>query len=48
MITCRQNGRSYLGILDVVNSLLSALDIPFTDINNIVLPKNLFPLYYCN
>ncbi|RVX15276.1 Dipeptidyl peptidase family member 6 [Vitis vinifera] len=28
-------GRSYLGILDVVNSLLSALDIPFTDINNI-------------
>ena len=37
LIVCsyRQNGRSYLGILDVVNSLLSALDIPFTDINNI-------------
>ena len=47
MITCRQNGRSYLGILDVVNGSLSALDIPFTDINNIVPSKNLYPLSYC-
>ena len=31
----KQNGRSCLGILDVVNSPLSAPDIPFTDINNI-------------
>ncbi|RWR79336.1 Peptidase S9 [Cinnamomum micranthum f. kanehirae] len=34
--TYRQNGRSYLGILDDVESSFSLLDIPFTDINNIV------------
>lgn len=31
----RQNGRSYLGVLDDVNGLCSLLDIPFTDIDNI-------------
>lgn len=35
--TYRQNGRSYLGILDDAQSSLSLLDIPFTDINNITL-----------
>ncbi|KAK6139033.1 hypothetical protein DH2020_027219 [Rehmannia glutinosa] len=29
------NGRSYLGILDVTQSKISLLDVPFTDINNI-------------
>ncbi|CAK7347594.1 unnamed protein product [Dovyalis caffra] len=33
--TYRQNGRSFLGILDDVQSSLSLLDIPFTDIDNI-------------
>ncbi|GAV69030.1 Peptidase_S9 domain-containing protein [Cephalotus follicularis] len=37
IIACsyRQNGRSYLGILDDGQSSLSLLDIPFTDIDNI-------------
>nr|XP_034887479.1 uncharacterized protein LOC118028071 isoform X2 [Populus alba]XP_034887480.1 uncharacterized protein LOC118028071 isoform X2 [Populus alba] len=37
LIACsyRQNGRSFLGILDDVQSSLSLLDIPFTDINHI-------------
>lgn len=35
--TCRMNGRSYLGIVDVMQSKLLLLDIPFTDINNIVI-----------
>eukprot|EP00268_Persea_americana_P023706 TRINITY_DN2322_c0_g2_i3.p1 TRINITY_DN2322_c0_g2~~TRINITY_DN2322_c0_g2_i3.p1 ORF type:complete len:737 (+),score=131.99 TRINITY_DN2322_c0_g2_i3:286-2496(+) len=34
--TYRQNGRSYLGILDDVQNHLSLLDIPFTDINNVI------------
>ena len=38
----KQNGRSCLGILDVVNSPLSAPDIPFTDINNISSGINCF------
>ncbi|KAL2455144.1 alpha/beta-Hydrolases superfamily protein [Abeliophyllum distichum] len=37
LIACsyRKKGRSYLGILDVTQSSISLLDIPFTDINNI-------------
>ncbi|XVE94834.1 hypothetical protein REPUB_Repub02eG0044000 [Reevesia pubescens] len=37
LIACsyRQNGRSYLGILDDVQGSISLLDIPFTDIDNI-------------
>lgn len=31
------NGKSYLGIVDVMQSKISLLDIPFTDINNIVI-----------
>ncbi|GFS33181.1 alpha/beta-Hydrolases superfamily protein [Actinidia rufa] len=34
--TYRQNGRSSFGILDDVHSTLSLLDLPFTDINNII------------
>ncbi|KAM0952538.1 putative bleomycin hydrolase [Dioscorea sansibarensis] len=34
--TYRQNGRSYIGILDINESSWSTLDIPFTDIYNIV------------
>ncbi|KAB2076102.1 hypothetical protein ES319_A06G017900v1 [Gossypium barbadense] len=33
--TYRQNGKSYLGILDDVQGSFSLLDIPFTDIDNI-------------
>lgn len=33
---CRKNGRSYLGILETVESTLSTLDFLLTDINNIV------------
>jgi len=33
---CRENGKSYLGVLDVNLGKISVLDIPFTDINNIV------------
>ncbi|KAG5543404.1 hypothetical protein RHGRI_016217 [Rhododendron griersonianum] len=33
--TYRKNGRSSFGVLDDVHSILSLLDIPFTDINNI-------------
>lgn len=42
LIACsyRQNGRSYLGILDDAQHSLSPLDIPFTDIDNISLWKN--------
>ncbi|XP_073124184.1 dipeptidyl-peptidase 5 [Henckelia pumila] len=38
LIACnyRKNGRSYFAILDAVSSKLSLLDIPFTDISNIV------------
>lgn len=42
VMACRQNGRSYLGILDDVQNCLSLLDIPFTDINNIVGSKSYF------
>ncbi|XP_047979926.1 dipeptidyl-peptidase 5 isoform X1 [Salvia hispanica] len=37
LISCsyRMNGRSYLGIVDVMQSKFLPLDIPFTDINNI-------------
>jgi len=42
MFGFRQNGRSFLGILDDVQSSLSLLDIPFTDINHMVLPQILF------
>lgn len=33
---CRKNGKSYLGILDTVQSKLSPLDIPFTNIDYMV------------
>ncbi|KAL1822120.1 hypothetical protein ACET3Z_008898 [Daucus carota] len=33
--TYRQNGRSFIGILDYAKNKMSMLDIPFTDINNI-------------
>ncbi|KAG8377647.1 hypothetical protein BUALT_Bualt08G0054700 [Buddleja alternifolia] len=38
LIACnyRLNGKSYLGVLDVTQGKMSLLDIPFTDINNIV------------
>ncbi|PIN12817.1 Dipeptidyl aminopeptidase [Handroanthus impetiginosus] len=38
LIACsyRMNGRSYLGIIDVTQSKISLLDIPFTDMNNII------------
>lgn len=38
LISChyRLNGKSYLGILDATQSKLSLLDIPFTDINNLI------------
>ncbi|OUZ99805.1 Peptidase S9 [Macleaya cordata] len=38
LIACsyRQNGRSYLGILDDARNSLTLLDVPFTDINNII------------
>ncbi|KAJ8526487.1 hypothetical protein K7X08_028964 [Anisodus acutangulus] len=37
LIACsyRENGKSYLGVLDVTQGKVSVLDIPFTDINNI-------------
>ncbi|XP_051124272.1 acylamino-acid-releasing enzyme [Andrographis paniculata] len=37
LIACsyRKNGRSYLGIVDVGESKLTPIDIPFTDLNNI-------------
>ncbi|XP_057973331.1 uncharacterized protein LOC131161527 [Malania oleifera] len=39
LIACnyRQKGRSYLGVLNCGQSLLSLLHVPFTDINNITL-----------
>lgn len=42
LIACsyRQKGRSYLGILDDVQSTISLLDIPFTDIDNIILAEH--------
>ncbi|EOY14577.1 Acylamino-acid-releasing enzyme, putative isoform 3 [Theobroma cacao] len=42
LIACsyRQNGRSHLGILDVVQGSISLLDIPFTDIDNITSWEN--------
>ena len=45
---CRQQGRSYLGILDDMqsqSSKLSVLDIHFTDIDNIVILKK-FSLHF--
>ncbi|OUZ99806.1 Peptidase S9 [Macleaya cordata] len=38
LIACsyRQNGRSYLGILDDAQNSLTLLDVPFTDVKNIV------------
>lgn len=36
----RKNGRSSFGVLDDVRGTLSLLDIPFTDINNIVMSPN--------
>lgn len=47
MFTCRQNGRSYLGILDDVQGSFSVLNIPFMDIDDIVLPKILCSLSLC-
>ncbi|XP_038715564.1 uncharacterized protein LOC120009168 [Tripterygium wilfordii] len=38
--TYRRNGRSYLGILDDAHSSLSVLDIPLTDMNNIITSGN--------
>ncbi|KAF4346569.1 uncharacterized protein LOC115695570 [Cannabis sativa] len=38
--TYRQKGRSYLGILDEVQSTISLLDIPYTDIDNITSTKD--------
>ncbi|GAB2219060.1 hypothetical protein Droror1_Dr00006687 [Drosera rotundifolia] len=38
--TYRQNGRSYLGLLDDSQFSLQLLDIPFTDISNITSGKN--------
>ncbi|KAH9624638.1 hypothetical protein KSS87_000793 [Heliosperma pusillum] len=42
LIACsyRKKGRSYLGILDDAQSRLTIIDIPFTDINNIVSGSN--------
>ncbi|KAL6216539.1 hypothetical protein ACLB2K_009762 [Fragaria x ananassa] len=42
LIACsyRQNGKSYLGIVDDVQGSLSLLNIPFTDIDNITLGIN--------
>ncbi|KAJ4701806.1 putative Acylamino-acid-releasing enzyme [Melia azedarach] len=42
IIACsyRQNGKSFLGILDDVGGSLSLLDIPFTDIDNITSGKD--------
>uniref|UniRef100_A0A2P2L024 Uncharacterized protein LOC105120651 isoform X3 n=1 Tax=Rhizophora mucronata TaxID=61149 RepID=A0A2P2L024_RHIMU len=39
LIACsyRQNGRSYLGVLDDIQSSFTVLDIPFTDIDNLTL-----------
>ncbi|KAM7279415.1 hypothetical protein ACFE04_006549 [Oxalis oulophora] len=36
----RQNGKSYIGILDDVQSSLTSIDIPFTDIDNITAGDN--------
>lgn len=36
VVGCRQSGKSYIGILDDSQSTMSILDIPFTDIVNIV------------
>ena len=35
-IICRQNGRSYLGMLDHIHGSFSILETPFTDISNVV------------
>lgn len=48
MFACRKNGRSYLGILDDVESSLFLLNIPFTDINNIVLLNTFCSLSFCS
>ncbi|KAG2394639.1 uncharacterized protein HKW66_Vig0079860 [Vigna angularis] len=40
LVVCRQQGKSYLGIIDdEPDSKLTLLDIPFTDIDNIVISK---------
>lgn len=38
----RKNGRSYLGILDHTQSSFTLLDIPFTDIYNVVSSEHCF------
>ncbi|KAK6939558.1 Peptidase S9, prolyl oligopeptidase, catalytic domain [Dillenia turbinata] len=42
LVVCsyRQNGRSYLGIIDPVQSSLTHVDIPFTDLSNMALGSN--------
>lgn len=40
----RQSGRSYLGILDYVSGSFSLLDIPLSDVTNVVCSKI---LYHC-
>ncbi|KAL5706033.1 hypothetical protein ACHQM5_024248 [Ranunculus cassubicifolius] len=42
LVACnyRQNGKSYLAILDDAQKSLSVLDVPFTDMNNIVSGPN--------
>ncbi|XAR59475.1 Bleomycin hydrolase [Bertholletia excelsa] len=39
--SCRQNGRSYLGVIDEAQNSLSIVDIPFTYITNIVSSANI-------
>ncbi|KAI4321540.1 hypothetical protein MLD38_034908 [Melastoma candidum] len=42
LVACsyRQNGRSHLGVIDVHKSSLSVIDIPFTDIQDLILGSN--------
>ena len=42
-ISFRQHGRSYLGVLGDGQSSPSLLDIPFSDIDNIVLSQSSLP-----
>lgn len=36
VMECRKKGRSYLGVIDEVQSSMSTVDIPFTYLTNIV------------
>ena len=36
IMPCRQQGRSYLGVLDCDSRSVSLLDIPFSDLSNVV------------